>query len=174
MKRKAVYAASLDPVTNGHLWVIEQGAKLFDELVVAIGTNPGKRYTFSLQDRLEMLRQATARFENVSVDAYVNEFLVNYARSIGARYILRGIRSEADFNYERTMMLINSDLDASIVTIFLLPPREIAEISSSMVKGLVGPHGWEEIVRPYVPEGVYRKLIARFGNAHSDRPDVGG
>jgi pantetheine-phosphate adenylyltransferase len=174
MTRKGVYAASLDPVTNGHLWVIEQGARLFDQLVVAIGTNPGKRYTFSLQERLDMLRQATSQYTNVTVDAYVNQFLVNYARSIDARYILRGIRSEADFNYERTMMLINSDLDASIVTVFLLPPREIAEISSSMVKNLVGPHGWEEIVRQYVPEGVYRRMLAHFSTVHKRRLDMGG
>ncbi|MHB1007562.1 MAG: pantetheine-phosphate adenylyltransferase [Chloroflexota bacterium] len=163
MRRKGVYAASLDPLTNGHMWVIEQGARLFDEFVVAIGTNPGKRYTFTLNERLAMLRESTAGLENVTIDAYVGQFLVTYGRSIGAQYILRGIRTEQDYEYERTMMRINSDLDPAIETIFLMPPREIAEVSSSMVKDLVGPEGWEEVVRHYVPEPVFRRLMGRYG-----------
>ncbi len=154
--RKCVYAASLDPITNGHLWVIEQGARLFDELVVAIGTNPGKQYTFTLDERMEVLRASTAHFPNVTVDSYVNQFLVNY------QYMLRGSRSEADFAYERSMMLINIDLDPTITTVFLQPPRELAEISSSMLKSLVGPIGWQAIVRPYVPEPVYQLLLRKF------------
>ena len=160
--KKGVYAASFDPVTNGHLWVIQQGARLFDQLVVAIGVNPDKAYTFSLSERLNLLRQTTAQFENVTVDSYENQFLVNYARSIQAEYIVRGIRTQTDYEYERGMRYINSDLDDGIVTLFLMPPREIAEISSSFVKGLVGPTGWREVVNRYVPDPVYQKFLDRF------------
>jgi pantetheine-phosphate adenylyltransferase/8-oxo-dGTP diphosphatase len=73
--------------------------------------------------------------------------------------VLRGIRSESDYEYERTMRHINSDLDRNICSVFLMPPRDIAEVSSSMVKGLVGPDGWQEVVRKYVPEPVYRRLL---------------
>lgn len=160
--KTGVYAASFDPVTNGHLWVIEQAARLFDQLVVAIGVNPDKAYTFSMDDRMDLLRETTAQFENVKVTSYEHQFLVNYAQSIDAEYIVRGIRTQADYEYERGMRYINSDLNADITTIFLMPPREIAEISSSFVKGLVGPDGWRDVVKRYVPEAVYEKFLAQF------------
>lgn len=161
--RKGVYAGSFDPLTNGHLWMIEQGARLFDRLVVAVGVNPDKQSTFPVEERLEMLRECVRPFSNVTVDAFENQFLVRYAASIGARYILRGIRSEADHEYERTMRHINSDLAPDVVTVFLIPPREIAEVSSSMVRGLIGPEGWQDIVRTYVPPAVFERLAKRFG-----------
>ena len=162
MMRKAVYAGSFDPITNGHLWMIEEGARLFDELVVAIGIAPDKDYAFSIDERLEMLKETTRRYPNVSVDSFERKFLINYAKSIGAKYILRGIRTEGDYEYERTMRHINGDLSAEIQTVFLMPPREIADLSSSLVKGLVGPEGWEEVIRKYVPSVVCRKLAERF------------
>ncbi|WP_088965238.1 pantetheine-phosphate adenylyltransferase [Vogesella sp. LIG4] len=157
--KRAVYAGSFDPVTNGHLWMIREAVELFDELVVAIGVNPDKRCTFSVDERLEMLRAVTRGFSKLKVVVFENQFLVNYAQSIGANYIIRGIRTASDYEYERTMRYINSDLHTDITTIFLLPPREYAEVSSTMVKGLMGPQGWEQIIRHYVPEPVYRKLV---------------
>ena len=165
---KAVYAASFDPITNGHLWVIEQGVMIFDHLIVAIGVNPDKKYTFSLQENYELIRETTGQFQNVTIDTYENKFLVNYAKSIGVNIILRGIRSQVDYEYERAMRHINSDLDADIVTIFVMPPREIAEISSSVVKGLVGPKGWEKVIHQYVPQPVHMKFLERFGGKLPD------
>ena len=161
--KRGVYAASFDPVTNGHLWVIAQAARLFDQLVVAIGVNPDKAYTFSMDDRLEFLRETTSQFDNVTVTSYEHQFLVNYARSLEADYIVRGIRTQADYEYERGMRYINSDLNSNITTIFLMPPREIVEISSSFVKGLVGPEGWRDVVKRYVPDAVYKKFLEQFG-----------
>jgi len=165
--KKGVYAGSFDPPTNGHLWMIEQGARLFDEIIVAIGINPDKKYTFSLYERVEMLRNITEKCRNITVDSFENQFLVNYAESVQAAYILRGIRSESDYEYERAMRNINGDLNPNIVTIFLMPPREIAEISSSFVEGLVGPDGWEKIVKKYVPKPVYEKFLDKFKNERS-------
>ena len=105
--RLGVYAGSFDPVTIGHLWMIEQGVGLFSRLVVAVGINPDKRYTFALEDRLTMLRESLKRFANVSVTSYSNRYLIDYAQSSGATHILRGIRSESDYEYERTMRNIN-------------------------------------------------------------------
>jgi pantetheine-phosphate adenylyltransferase len=158
-KRLGVYAGSFDPLTVGHLWMIEQGVALFDELVVAIGINPEKRYTFTVEDRLGMLREALRPFRNLSVTSFSNSYLIDYAQEIGATHILRGIRSGSDYEYERTMRNINGDLDAGICTIFLMPPRDIAEVSSSMVKGLIGPKGWRRVVRKYVPEPVYQHIL---------------
>ncbi len=157
-----VYAGSFDPITNGHLWMIEEGAKLFDKLIVAVGTNPEKKYAFSIEERLGMMKAAVKKHSNIEVNILENQFLVNYAKSIGAQYILRGIRTEGDFQYERGMRHINSDIDSSIVPVFLIPPREIAEISSSFVKGLVGVDGWEEVVSKYVPGPVHEKIVGRF------------
>jgi len=160
--RKAVYAGSFDPLTNGHLWMIEEGSKQFDELVVAIGINPGKKYTFSLEDRLNMLKRSTRQFPNIRIDSFENEFLVNYASSVGAQYVLRGIRTGGDYEYERGMRYVNSDLNPKIVTSFLMPPREFIEVSSSLVKGLVGPNGWEDVIEDYVPRNVYNAFLVKF------------
>lgn len=138
--------------------MIERGVALFDELVVAIGINPDKRYTFSLADRLTMLRQSLRGLSHVSVTSFSNAYLIHYAQEIAATHILRGVRSGGDYEYERTMRNINGDLDAGICTVFLMPPRDIAEVSSSMVKGLIGPKGWRRVVRKYVPDPVYQHI----------------
>ncbi|GGP28035.1 pantetheine-phosphate adenylyltransferase [Silvimonas amylolytica] len=161
--RRGVYAGSFDPVTNGHLWMIEHGVRLFDEMVVAIGENPDKRYTFSVDERLAMLREATQHLPNLRVECFENRFLVDYARELNADYIIRGIREAADYEFERKMRYVNADLAPHIDTIFLMPPREIAEVSSTMVKGLVGPAGWEDVVGQYVPEPVFKRLLAMSG-----------
>ncbi|HHY86146.1 MAG TPA: pantetheine-phosphate adenylyltransferase [Verrucomicrobia bacterium] len=158
-QRLGVYAGSFDPPTIGHLWMIEQGVRLFDRLIVAVGVNPDKKYTFPLETRLEMLRASTNKFRSVTVASFSNLYLIHYAQSVGATHILRGIRSESDYEFERTMRNINGDLDERICTVFLMPPRDIAEVSSSMVRGLIGPAGWKRIVRPYVSDAVYRKLV---------------
>jgi pantetheine-phosphate adenylyltransferase len=158
-KNFCVYAGSFDPPTEGHMYMIRVGSGLFSRLTVAVGTNPNKTYTFSTAERMKMLRACTEEYENVEVDHFENLFLVDYARSRGASYILRGIRSQQDYEFERAMRNINEDLDPNIATVFLMPPREICEVSSSFVKGLIGPKGWEECIRPYVPEPVYRKLL---------------
>lgn len=156
--RVAVYAGSFDPITNGHVWMIQQGTAIFDSLIVAVGTNPDKKYTFSLDDRLRFLRHTTDSFSNCRTDSFENRYLVDYAQSVDANFILRGIRNESDYTFERAMRNINGDLTQHIATVFLMPPREIAEVSSSMVKGLVGPHGWENVVRGYVPACVFKAL----------------
>ena len=139
---------------------------MFDRLIVATGSNPEKKSTFTLEERLGMLRESTRKMRNVSVAAFSNSYLIHYARSAGATHILRGIRSAADFEFERAMRNVNSDLDSGICTIFLMPPRDIAEISSSMVKGLIGPAGWRRIVRKYVPAPVYARLLERYSCIH--------
>jgi len=161
LKRIGVYAGSFDPITIGHLWMIEQGARLFDRLIVTVGVNPDKKCTFTLDERLQMLRESIGQISNVSVTSFSNRYLIHYAQSVGTSHILRGIRSVSDYEFERTMRHINDDLDSTIVSVFLMPPRDIAEISSSMVKGLIGPAGWKRVVRKYVPEPVYKRLLER-------------
>jgi pantetheine-phosphate adenylyltransferase/8-oxo-dGTP diphosphatase len=159
--RRAVYAGSFDPITRGHVWVIRQGAGLFDELVVAVGHNPDKTSTFTAEERMAFLEEVTEDLPNVRVTEFSHRFLIYFAQDQGANYILRGLRNPMDFESEQVMRIINADLDSDINTIFVMPPRRYAELSSSFVKGLVGPHGWERVVKPYVPDVVYRALVER-------------
>jgi len=162
--RTAVYAGSFDPPTNGHLWMIERGLELFDRLIVAIGNNPSKHYTFSIDDRLELLRASVPSCERLTIAHFDNRYLVDYAREQDAAFILRGIRGPDDYEYERVMRHINADLAPRITTTFLMPPRDIAEVSSSMVKGLIGPDGWQDTVRRYVPEAVFAALETQLAS----------
>jgi len=156
--RTAVYAGSFDPLTNGHLWMIERGLELFDKLYVAIGTNAQKSYTFTVQERLDQLHASIPSCDRLTISEFNNLYLVNYARSVNAQFILRGIRSYTDYEYERGMRHINNDMAPNITTIFLMPPREISELSSSMVKSLIGIEGWQDNVRRYVPAPVFEAL----------------
>lgn len=160
--RTAVYAGSFDPPTNGHLWMIERGLELFDTLIVAIGENPSKDYTFSVEERLRLLRESIPPCDRLKIMHFDNRYLVDFAKTMDADYILRGIRSSNDYEYERIMRHINSDMAPNIDTLFLMPPRGIAELSSNMVKSLSGPVGWEENVSRYVPLPVLKALISQF------------
>ena len=161
-KRIAVYAGSFDPPTNGHLWMIEKGAKMFDKLIVAIGVNPNKKYTFSVDERLQMLEDSVKGCPNISIDQFDNKYLVKYAQTIGADFILRGVRNSTDFNFEQGMNNINRDINSNINTVFLMPPRELCEVSSSFIKGLIGPDGWQDVVCKYVPKPVFDKFKDKY------------
>lgn len=171
--RKAVYAGSFDPITYGHMWMIRQGGILFDELVVAVGINPDKKSMFTVDERLAMIRQSINEERGprivgegeITIDSFENLYLVDYASRIGAGYILRGIRNENDYTYERGMRHVNEEIKGGLQTVFLMPPREISEVSSSLVKGLIGPDGWERIVREYVPRAVYMRLLEKTRRA---------
>lgn len=159
-KLTAIYAGSFDPPTAGHLWMIREGAKLFGTLQVAIGTNPNKTCSYSVDQRMEWFKEILddRRLNNVVLRQFNNAYLVDVARLTGASFILRGIRNEQDYEYERSMRHLNGDLRPSITTVFLMPPRHLAEISSSVVKGLIGPQGWEDVVSKYLPPCVFRSI----------------
>ena len=161
--RTAVYAGSFDPPTNGHLWMIERGLEMFDRLIVAIGSNPTKDYTFTVDERLELLEASTAASDRLEIAHFENRYLVDYAKKMDAKYVLRGIRSPNDYEYERVMRHINADMAPDITTVFLMPPRDYAEVSSNMIKGLIGPVGWEETVGRYVPTAVFDAFVKRGG-----------
>lgn len=141
--------------------MIQRGLELFDKLIVAIGSNPSKHYSFTDDERMELLEASVSSCERLSFSRFENRYLVDYAKREGANVILRGIRSPQDYEYERVMRQINSDMAPDITTVFLMPPRVIAEVSSSMVKSLTGPDGWEDVVRRYVPVPVMDALSSR-------------
>jgi pantetheine-phosphate adenylyltransferase len=161
MRRKAIYAGSFDPITNGHLWMIENGLELCDKLTIAIGVNPDKKYMFTIDERISMIRSIVKKFhhdDDIKVVSFTNEMLIDYAVRNGINLILRGIRNESDYEFERVMRYINNDIDNTVTTFYLMPPRPLAEVSSSMIKGLVGINGWEKVVGKYVHPTVLYEL----------------
>jgi pantetheine-phosphate adenylyltransferase len=167
---KAVYAGSFDPPTLGHEYIIREAMAIFTDLTIAVAHNPAKDYSFSLDERKNMLEQMVlqATESNQDVDSHKivgwevaivgNEFLVDYAAKIGATHLIRGIRNVQDFEYERSMAAVNQRINQRIKTIFIMPPVDLAEVSSSLVKSLVGIDGWHSTIRHFVPPCVEAHL----------------
>jgi pantetheine-phosphate adenylyltransferase len=131
----AVYPGSFDPVTNGHVDIIERAAKIFDVVYVALITNPEKRPYFSIQDRVEMLKSAVKHVKKAKVESF-NGLLVDYAKKKKAKVIVRGLRAVSDFDYEFQMALTNLKLSPDIETVFIMTDYKYSYLSSSLVKQL--------------------------------------
>jgi pantetheine-phosphate adenylyltransferase len=159
MSVSALYPGTFDPPTNGHLDLIERGAKLFDHLIVAILNNPVKDPLFTVEERVEMLRESTAALKNVSV-ATVDGLMVEFARQQGASAVLRGIRAISDYEYEFQMALMNRRLAPEIETVFLQPAGRYSFVSSRMLKDVVSFGG---DVSGLVPPNVLKRLRSRMG-----------
>jgi len=151
---RAVYPGTFDPVTNGHLDVIERAAKIFDELIVAVTTNPAKTPWFTLEERVEMLRECCSHLPNVTVEAF-DGLLVNFVRKKGAKVIIKGLRAVTDFDYEFQMAAINRKLAPEIETLFLMTSLPYAYLSSSAVKEVASLNG---CLKDLVPENVAQRL----------------
>jgi pantetheine-phosphate adenylyltransferase len=133
MRRLGIYPGSFDPPTLGHLDVIERAARLFDEIIVAVGINSSKQPLLSCQQRMQALRESTATMPNVRVESF-NGLLVHYVASTGAHAIVRGLRATADFEYEFQMAMVNRRLSDDIETVFLMTKWEHSYLSSSIVR----------------------------------------
>ena len=161
MSRIGIYAGSFDPPTLGHLWMIRQGAELFDELVVALAVNPQKTPFLSTEERRAALQELVADMpggSRVRVETVSHGFLVDFAKETGATCLLRGVRNSTDFEYEKTLARMNARMEPAIRTVFLMPPGELEEISSTLVRGFVGVPGWERWVAACVPPAVFARI----------------
>jgi len=156
--RRAIYPGSFDPVTNGHLDVIERARKLFDEVVVAVAHNDEKQPLFSLEQRLDLLQKTAGQIENVQI-AEFSGLLVEFARAQGARAVIRGLRAVSDFEFEFQMALMNRNLNAAVETIFLMPKEEYTYLSSRIVKEIARLGG---DVANFVPDCVVKALSGKF------------
>ena len=147
--RIAVYTGSFDPITLGHLNVIERSSRLVDRLIVGIGINIEKQSLFSPEERVDLVRRSIAHLDNVTVQAF-SGLAVNFVRQCGARVLLRGVRSLGDIEAEFTMTLANRKLDPGIETVFLMADDQFSHVSSSLIKQIATLAGDEELAR-FVP-----------------------
>ena len=156
----AVYPGSFDPVTNGHLDVIERGSQLFDKVIVGVLHNSAKSPLFSVEERVNILKEATAHLKNVEIVAF-SGLSVEFARKCGAKVIIRGLRAITDFEYELQMAQTNRVLAPDIDTMFLTTSLEFAYLSSTTVKE-VATFGGD--ISKFVPEFVSREVYKKLGN----------
>jgi pantetheine-phosphate adenylyltransferase len=150
----AIYPGSFDPLTNGHLDLIERGSKIFDELIVAVLRNPEKDPLFTLDERLAMLEQMISGRSNVRVDTFEG-LLVDYAAAQGAQAVLRGIRAISDYEFELQMALMNRKLNPQLETVFMMPAEAYSYVSSRLIKEIFRLGG---SVKGLVPEMVEQRL----------------
>lgn len=150
MQKIAVFPGSFDPITKGHEDIIRRAAPLFDKIIVAIGQNQDKKVHFSLERRLEFLRFVFNSLQNVEIAQYAG-LTVDYCRKIGAQYILRGLRTSADFEFERSIAQVNKKLYPDIETVFFLTLPEYTALNSSVVRDILR-HGGDPSM--FIPEGL--------------------
>jgi pantetheine-phosphate adenylyltransferase len=156
-QRSAVYTGVFDPIHLGHLDLIRRGSGLYDRLVVGVGINPDKKPFFSMEERVELVREVVAPYPNVEV-LPITGLAVHFVREVGARIMLRGLRTLSDMEYEFTMSLTNLSLDPEIETVFLMAKEEYSHISSTLIRQIASLHG--ELIK-FVPPEIKRALVAR-------------
>lgn len=154
----AVYPGSFDPVTYGHLDIIQRGAKVFDKVVVAVLENPSKKPLFTVQERTQLLREVTQEIENVEIEAF-HGLLVDYMRLKEANTIIKGLRAVSDFEYELQMASINRTLNDQVETFFMMTNNKYSFLSSSIVKQVAQYNG---SVKDFVPYPVEKALREKF------------
>lgn len=159
MKEKiAIYPGTFDPITNGHLDVIERASKMFDKIIVVIAINSRKTSMFSEQERLEMAQEALKHLSNVEV-VFHSGLLIDYARQASAIAIIRGIRAVSDFEYEFQIALMNRKLEPDVYTLFMMPHEKYTYLNSTIVRELAR---YKQDASEFVPENVAEKLRSKF------------
>jgi pantetheine-phosphate adenylyltransferase len=156
--RKAIYPGTFDPITNGHMDVLERALTMFDEIRVVVAKNSAKSPMFSEEERIVMIQEAVKRFPNVSVESFQG-LTVDYARNFGAVAIIRGLRAVSDFEYEFQIALMNRKIAPSVTTTFLMPHEKYTYLNSSIIRELAR-HG--QSVSGFVPENVSKALEEKY------------
>jgi len=154
----AVYPGTFDPITRGHIDLVERGSKIFDELIVAIGRNPAKKPLFTIEERVTMVREEVQHVANVRVDSFEG-LVVHYVKSQRTNVIFRGMRNVADFDYEFQMALTNRACGGDIETVFVMPSQQYAFLNSGLIKEVAAMGG---DVTPFVTPGVEKRLKAKL------------
>lgn len=161
MKRIAVYPGTFDPVTLGHLDLVDRGRRHYDRVILSVLGNESKQPMFSVEERMQLMREAVAGWDDVEVGSF-DGLLVDYARTVGASVILRGIRAASDFEYEMQMAMMNRHLMPELETVFLVPSEAYSYVSSRLVREVARLGG---SVDNLVPAPVIAALKSRFGES---------
>ena len=154
----AIYPGSFDPITNGHLDIIKRGVKLFDKVIVAVLVNVDKKYLFELDERVELIKKVTSDIENVEVRSF-NGLVVNFLKECNTNIILKGLRTNSDFEYELQMAFVNNELDSNIETVCMMSSSKNLHISSSCVKQ-VAKFGGD--IEGLVPTEIISDIMSRI------------
>lgn len=155
MKKIAVFPGSFDPMTRGHESIVLRARSLFDEVIVAVGQNTEKNYYFPLQKRMEWISEVFRDYPAIRVESYQG-LTVDFCRQKGALYIVRGLRTSADFEFERSIGQINKKINPDLETIFLLATPEFSALNSSIVRDIIRNNG---DARPFIPEAIHRDFL---------------
>lgn len=158
---KIGFSGTLDPITNGHMWVINEARSLADEVVVFLSENSAKKPKFSAEERRQIIADSCAEqgWNNVSVVIVRGDYTARAAKKQGVHCLIRGIRTTADFDYENLIQQTNVDVLQGAKTVFVMPPRDLGSVSSSFVKALEGPIGWNWIMKKFVPGPAYHAWV---------------
>ncbi len=156
--KKAIYPGTFDPITYGHIDIIERAVSIFDEVVVTVATNPRKSPMFSVDERLDMIRHATSHLKQISYDCF-DGLLVDYAKKNEAQALIRGLRAVSDFEFEFQLALTNRKLSSELVTVFLMPGEKYTYLNSTIVKEIAA---FGADISPFVPQNVSDKLFQRI------------
>ncbi|PJA98903.1 MAG: pantetheine-phosphate adenylyltransferase [Ignavibacteriales bacterium CG_4_9_14_3_um_filter_30_11] len=156
--RKVIYPGTFDPVTNGHIDVIKRASELFDSVIVTIAVNASKAPLFTIEERLNMLKESLKDFNNVEVDSF-DGLVVEHAKNVKAIGIIRGLRAISDFEYEFQMALMNRKLDSDITTVFLMPHEKYTYLNSSLIRNLAE---LKADISEFVPKTVLLALSKKF------------
>jgi len=156
--KTAVYPGSFDPVTNGHIDIIKRALSIFDKVIVTVGDNPGKEPTFTIEERIDMLKECTKDIGNIEIDSF-SGLLLNYVKSKNSKIVIRGLRAVSDFEFEFQRALMNRVVDNEIETIFIMTKEDYVYLNSSIVKEMAMFGG---NVNGLIPEIVEKKLKEKF------------
>ena len=148
--KRAIFPGSFDPLTKGHEALVKRGLELFDEIIVAIGTNANKKYLFSLEERIDFIQKTFHNEPRVKVESY-DGLSIKYCKQREAQFMLRGLRTSADFEFERAIAQINKEMMPSVETVFLITSAELSAISSSIVRDIIKNKG---NASPFLPSGI--------------------
>ena len=170
--KRVIYPGTFDPVTNGHIDVIQRAIDLFDEVVVTVARNPVKNQMFSVDERVFMLKESLSQFKNVSVDSF-DGLIVDHAKSLDAIGIIRGLRAVSDFEFEFQMALMNRKLDENLRTIFLMPNEKYTYLNSTIIRNLAVFHGdVTDFVPPIVVDMLKKKNQINGKNSVDKKQEV--
>lgn len=162
--KSIAFAGSFDPMTNGHLWIIKEAKKICDYVKIVVADNPSKKYMFNSSERKTIIEQIILDegLEGVSVEIIKHDYVASYITNRNITHIIRGIRNSVDFDQEKLIQRVNSEILGNIQTLFVMAPSDLESVSSSFVKGLIGPENWTFYIKKFLPKASHTAILKKY------------